>query len=172
MPVEEDITVPYESTKRIDYTVVKKVPYIVSSQVAVTEYEKEPYHVERTFEQTQWEKIPYQVTIEEPYVTEYFQSYTAQILVPYEVTVVEEQTFYELEEYLVEQEVPFVVEGLRTIVDVQQELVEVPTVTKTTHVHDLLHDVRQEPEGTEVKLVAEETFVGEDEIAGAYAHLH
>ena len=151
---------------------MKKVPYIVSSQVAVTEYEKEPYQVERTFEQTAWEKIPYQVTIEEPYVTEFFQSYTAQILVPYEVTVVEEQTFYELEEFLVTQEVPFVVEGLRTVVDVQQELIEVPTVTKTTHTHDLLHDIRQEPEGTEVTDVSVGVFVGEEEIADAYSHLH
>jgi hypothetical protein len=149
---------------------VKKVPYIVSSQVAVTEYEKEPYSIERTFEQTQWEKIPYQVTIEEPYVTEFFQSYTAQILVPYEVTTTMDLTFYELEEYLVQQEVPFVVESVETIVDVQQELFETPTVTKTTHAHELLHDIRQEPEGTEVTLISEDTFVGEEAIANAYAH--
>jgi hypothetical protein len=79
-------------------------------------------------------------------------------------------TFYELEEYLVQQEVPFVVESVETIVDVQQELFETPTVTKTTHAHELLHDIRQEPEGTEVTLISEQTFVGEDEIANAYAH--
>ena len=132
---------PYESTKRIDYTVVKKVPYIISSQVAVTEYEKEPYHVERTFEQTDWEKIPYEITIDEPYVVELWQHYTAQILIPFTVQEVEELELWEIEEYTISQEVPFVTSSPRTVVDIQKEVFTVPTVTKTTHSHDVLHDV-------------------------------
>ena len=161
MPVEEDITVPYESTKRIDYTVVKKVPYIVSSQVAVTEYEKEAYQIEHVFEQTEWEKIPYQITIEEPYVAEFFQSYSAQILIPFEVTVTEEQTFWEIEEYLVDVEVPFITENVVTVSDIQQELFTVPTVTKTTHEHELLHGLDAFP-GVETTVLDVQTFEGDE----------
>ncbi len=86
------------------------------------------------------------------------------------MTTTQDLTFYELEEYLVEQEVPFVVESLNVVVDVQQELFEEPTVTKTTHTHELLHDIRQEPEGTEVTDVSVDVFVGEDAVANAYKH--
>jgi hypothetical protein len=106
----------------------------------VTEYEKEPYTVEHTFEQTEWDKAFFTVTIEEPYVIELWEHYTAQIQVPYEVTNIRDLTVWELEEYTVSQEVPFVVENPTVHVDVQQEHYTVPTVDRIDHEHAVLHD--------------------------------
>ena len=90
---------------------------------------------------TEWEKIPFGVTIDEPYVVELWEHYTAQIQVPYEETVVRELTVYEIEEYTVSQEVPFVVENPTQVVDIQQESYTSPTRTVVVHKHDVLHDV-------------------------------
>ena len=69
----------------------------------MTEYEKEPYHIEKKFPQTEWDKNFFTVTIDEPFVIELWEHYTAQIQVPYEVTNVRQLTVYEIEEYTVEQ---------------------------------------------------------------------
>jgi hypothetical protein len=90
---------------------------------------------------TEWEKIPFGVTIDEPYVVELWEHYTAQIQVPYEETVVRELTVYEIEEYTVSQEVPFVVENPTQHVDIQQEHYTSPTRSVITHKHEVLHDV-------------------------------
>lgn len=116
------------------------MPYIVSEQVAVTEYEKEPFHVEKKFEQTEWDKSFYTVTIDEPYVTELWEHYTAQIQIPYEVTTVRDLTVWEIEEYTVTQEVPLVVENPKIVVDIQQEAYTVPTKNEVVHEHAVLHD--------------------------------
>ena len=87
----------------------------------MTEYEKEPYHVEHKFEMTEWDKSFFTVTIDEPYVVELWEHYTAQIQVPYEVTNIRDLTVWEIEEYTVSQEVPFVVENPTIVTDVQQE---------------------------------------------------
>ncbi len=131
---------PYEVTQRVDYSVIKKVPFITSEQVAVTEYEKEPYHIEKKFPMTEWEKIPFGVTIDEPYVVELWEHYTAQIQVLYEETVVRELTDNVIEEYTVSQQVPFVVSNPTTHVDIQQEHYTSPTRSTITHKHDVLHD--------------------------------
>ena len=62
-------------------------------------------------------------------------------MVPYVVEFTEELTTYEIEEYTITNEVPFITESPRVVEDVQQEVYTVPTVTKTTHSHDVLHDV-------------------------------
>ena len=74
---------------------------------------------------------------------------------------VEELTLWEIEEYTVSQEVPFVTSSPRTIVDIQQEVYTVPTVTKTTHSHDVLHDVNFGRDSIVSETV--EVHVGEEE---------
>ena len=106
----------------------------------MTEYEKEPYHIEKKFPQTEWDKNFFTVTIDEPFVIELWEHYTAQIQVPYEVTNVRDVTLWEIEEYTVEKEVPFVVENPTTHVDIQQEHYTVPTQDKIVHSHAVLHD--------------------------------
>ena len=85
----------------------------------MTEYEKEPFTVEHKFEQTEWDKAFFTVTIDEPFVVELWEHYSAQIQVPYEVTNIRELTVWELEEYTLPIEVPFVVENKRIVSDVQ-----------------------------------------------------
>ena len=135
-----EFAVPYEVTQRVDYTVIKQVPYIVSEQVPVTEYEKEPFTVEHTFDQTEWDKAFFTVTIEEPYVTEIWEHYTAQIQVPYEVTNIRELTVWELDSYVLDIEVPVVVENPTIHVDIQQEVSNVPTSDTVEHAHNVIHD--------------------------------
>ena len=62
-------------------------------------------------------------------------------MIPYHVEYTEELTTYEIEEYTVTNEVPFITEWPKVVEDIQQEVYTVPTVTKTTHAHDVLHDV-------------------------------
>jgi len=106
----------------------------------VTEYEKEPYTVEKKFEMTEWDKAFYTVTIDEPYVIELWEHYTAQIQIPYEVTNIRELTVWEIEEYVISQEVPFVVENPTIVTDIQQESYTEPTVSRIEHEHAVLHD--------------------------------
>merc|ERR1712210_161125 len=87
------------------------------------------------------DKAFFTVTIDEPYVVELWEHYTAQIQVPYEVTNIRDLTVYELEEFTVSQEVPFVVENPTVHVDIQQEHFTVPVSDKTVHSHAVLHDV-------------------------------
>merc|ERR1712050_174012 len=90
--------------------------------------------------QTEWDKSFFTVTIDEPYVVELWEHYTAQIQVPYEVTNIRELTVYEIEEYTVSQEVPFVVENPTIHVDIQQEAYTEPTSSRIEHEHAVLHD--------------------------------
>ena len=89
---------------------------------------------------TEWDKVPFTVTIDEPYVVELWEHYTAVIQVPYEVDNVREITTYELEEYTVTQEVPFVIETPKHVVDVQQEAYTVGTKETIEHSHGVFHD--------------------------------
>ena len=106
----------------------------------MTEYEKEPFTVEHKFEQTEWDKAFFTVTIDEPFVVELWEHYSAQIQVPYEVTNIRELTVWELESYTITKEVPFVVENPTVHVDIQQEVSNVPTSDTIPHEHAVLHD--------------------------------
>ena len=56
---------------------------------------------------------------------------------------------------------PFVTSSPRTVVDIQKEVYTVPTVTKTTHSHDVLHDVNFGADSIVFEDV--EVHVGEEE---------
>ena len=53
--------------------------------------------------QTEWTKIPYQITIEEPYIAEIWETYPAQILEPYIEEHVKDLTVFEIESFTIDK---------------------------------------------------------------------
>ena len=52
-------------------------------------------------------------------------------------------------------------ESVRTVTDIQQELYTVPTVSKTTHEHELLHGLDAFP-GAETTVLDVQSFAGDE----------
>ena len=52
-------------------------------------------------------------------------------------------------------------ESVRTVTDIQQELFTVPTVSKTTHEHELLHGLDAFP-GLETTILEEKSYEGDE----------
>lgn len=122
---------------------------------------------------TEWDKVPFQVTIDEPYVVELWEHYTAVIQVPYEVDNVREITTYELEEYTVQQEVPFVIETPTHVVDTQQEAYTVATKETIEHEHAVLHDKNFGLDAHEqAHQVVTKTVTGEIDEHDSHHHQH